>query len=74
MKRHGYLVAIGSPVALILLAALGCQPALPTNSLPTSQTEFVFSGIQENVSIEDARFRFQTPAGVEMVESTSVTP
>ena len=39
-----------------------------------SQTEFVFSGIQENVSVEDARFRFQVPAGVEMVESASVTP
>jgi outer membrane lipoprotein carrier protein len=39
-----------------------------------SQTEFVFSGIQENVSVEDARFRFQPPAGVEMIESASVTP
>jgi len=39
-----------------------------------SQTEFVFSGMQENVSIEDAHFRFQPPPGVEMVESTSVTP
>lgn len=39
-----------------------------------SQTEFVFSGIQENLSVDDARFRFQPPAGVEMIESASVTP
>ncbi len=39
MKRHGILSII---VALFLVAAQGCQPALPTNSLKTAQTEFVF--------------------------------
>lgn len=39
-----------------------------------SQTEFVFSGMQENLAVEDARFRFQPPTGVEMIEGTSVTP
>src|SRR6266404_4946292 len=33
-----------------------------------SQTEFVFSGIQENLAVEDARFRFQPPPGVELIE------
>src|SRR3954470_722322 len=39
-----------------------------------SQTEFTFSAIQENVPVEDARFRFQPPAGVEMVEGTAAAP
>jgi outer membrane lipoprotein carrier protein len=39
-----------------------------------SQTEFVFSSIQENVPVEDARFRFQPPPGVELIESNAVTP
>src|SRR3954466_13593710 len=39
-----------------------------------SQTEFVFSAVEENVPVEDARFRFQPPPGVELIESTSVTP
>jgi outer membrane lipoprotein carrier protein len=39
-----------------------------------SQTEFVFSGMQENLAVEDARFRFQPPPGVELIEGTSVNP
>jgi len=39
-----------------------------------SQTEFVFSGIQENLAVEDARFRFQPPVGVELIEGASVNP
>ena len=39
-----------------------------------SQTEFVFTGIQENLAVEDARFRFQPPPGVELIEGTSVNP
>jgi len=39
-----------------------------------SQTEFVFSGIQENLAVEDARFRFQPPPGVELIEGASVNP
>src|SRR3954451_13577216 len=39
-----------------------------------SQTEFTFSAIQENVPVEDARFRFQPPPGVEMVEGTAAAP
>jgi outer membrane lipoprotein carrier protein len=39
-----------------------------------SQTEFVFSTMQENLPVDDARFRFQPPPGVEMIESASVTP
>ena len=39
-----------------------------------SQTEFAFSSIQENVPVEDARFRFQPPPGVELIESSAVTP
>jgi outer membrane lipoprotein carrier protein len=39
-----------------------------------SQTEFVLSAMEENVPVEDARFRFQPPPGVELIESTSVTP
>ena len=39
-----------------------------------SQTEFTFSQEQENIPIDDARFRFQPPPGVELIESASVTP
>ena len=39
-----------------------------------SQTEFVFTGIQENLAVEDARFRFQPPPGIEVIEGTSVNP
>jgi outer membrane lipoprotein carrier protein len=39
-----------------------------------SQTEFIFSGMQENIPVEDARFRFQPPSGVELIESTSLSP
>jgi len=39
-----------------------------------SQTEFSFSSIQENVPVEDTRFRFQPPPGVELIESIAVTP
>jgi outer membrane lipoprotein carrier protein len=39
-----------------------------------SQTEFAFFSIQENVPVEDARFRFQPPPGVELIESSAVTP
>jgi outer membrane lipoprotein carrier protein len=39
-----------------------------------SQTEFVFSAVQENIAVEDALFRFQPPPGVELIESASVTP
>jgi outer membrane lipoprotein-sorting protein len=39
-----------------------------------SETEFVFSRIQENIAVEDARFRFQPPPGVELIEGSSVTP
>ena len=39
-----------------------------------SQTEFNFSSMQENVPVEDARFRFQPPAGVEMVQGTAAAP
>ena len=39
-----------------------------------SQTEFVFTAVEENVALEDALFRFQPPPGVELTESASVTP
>src|SRR4051812_5574802 len=39
-----------------------------------SQTEFAFSSMLENVPVEDARFRFQPPAGVELIEGTAVSP
>jgi outer membrane lipoprotein carrier protein len=39
-----------------------------------SQTEFTFSSMQENVPVEDARFRFQPPAGVELIEDTTAGP
>jgi len=39
-----------------------------------SQTEFVFSAIEENLPVEDSRFRFQPPPGVELIESASVSP
>ena len=39
-----------------------------------SQTEFVFTGMQENLAVEDARFRFQPPPGVELIEGTSINP
>ena len=44
------------------------------NEADGSQTEFVFSGIQENLAVEDARFRFQPPPGVELIEGASVNP
>lgn len=39
MKRYGCLSLLG---ALLLIVSQGCQPSLPTNSLKSSQTEFVF--------------------------------
>src|SRR3954470_6841780 len=39
-----------------------------------SQPEFTFSAIEENVPVEDARFRFLPPPGVEMVEGTAAAP
>src|SRR3954447_12471329 len=39
-----------------------------------SQTEFAFSAIEENTPVEDSRFRFQPPPGVELIESASVSP
>src|SRR4051812_26021291 len=39
-----------------------------------SQTEFVFSAIEENTPVEDSRFRFQPPPGVELIESALVSP
>jgi outer membrane lipoprotein carrier protein len=39
-----------------------------------SQTEVTFSSMQENVPVEDARFRFQPPAGVELIECTTAGP
>ena len=39
-----------------------------------SQTEFTFSSMQENVPVEDARFRFQPPPGVELIDGTAASP
>jgi outer membrane lipoprotein carrier protein len=39
-----------------------------------SQTEFAFSAIEENTPVEDSRFRFQPPPGVELIESALVSP
>jgi outer membrane lipoprotein carrier protein len=39
-----------------------------------SQTEFTFSSMQENVPVEDARFRFYPPPGVELIEGTAASP
>jgi outer membrane lipoprotein carrier protein len=39
-----------------------------------SETEFTFSSMQENVPVEDARFRFQPPPGVELIEGTAASP
>jgi outer membrane lipoprotein carrier protein len=37
-------------------------------------TEFRFANIVENTPVEDARFRFQPPAGVQVIESTDLAP
>jgi len=42
--------------------------------LDGSQTEFVFSAMQENVPVEEARFRFQPPPGVELIEGVAAAP
>jgi len=42
--------------------------------LDGSETEFTFSSMQENVAVEDARFRFQPPPGVELIEGTATAP
>ncbi|MBI2677208.1 MAG: outer membrane lipoprotein chaperone LolA [Candidatus Koribacter versatilis] len=39
-----------------------------------STTEFRFSNIIENQPVEDARFRFTPPPGVQVIESNDVTP
>ncbi len=44
------------------------------NEVDGSQTEFIFSSQQENVPVEQARFRFQPPPGVELVEGTAIAP
>src|SRR3954469_8604449 len=44
------------------------------NEVDGSQTEFVFSSQEENVHVEQARFRFQPPPGVKLIEGTAVAP
>ena len=39
-----------------------------------TRTEFTFSNIQENVTIADQQFKFVTPPGIEMVETTQLQP
>jgi len=39
-----------------------------------STTEFRFTNIIENVAVEDAKFRFTPPPGVQVIESTEVAP
>ncbi len=39
-----------------------------------STTEFRFTNIAENVTVDDAGFRFTPPAGVQVIESTDVNP
>jgi outer membrane lipoprotein carrier protein len=39
-----------------------------------STTEFRFANIAENVSVDDARFHFTPPAGVQVIESSDVNP
>ena len=39
-----------------------------------STTEFRFSNIVENSAVDDARFHFTPPAGVQVIESTDVAP
>ncbi|MDP9269240.1 MAG: outer membrane lipoprotein carrier protein LolA [Acidobacteriota bacterium] len=39
-----------------------------------STTEFRFRNIIENAAIEDAKFRFTPPPGVQLIESTEVAP
>jgi outer membrane lipoprotein carrier protein len=36
-------------------------------------TDFVFSNMEENVSIQDSLFRFTPPDGVEVIEETQIT-
>ena len=42
--------------------------------LDGSQTEFVFSGMQENVTVQETRFHFQPPPGVELIEGVAAAP
>ena len=39
-----------------------------------STTEFRFTNIIENAAVEDAKFRFSPPPGVQVIESTEVAP
>jgi len=39
-----------------------------------STTEFRFTNIIENAAVEDAKFRFTPPPGVQVIESTDVAP
>jgi outer membrane lipoprotein carrier protein len=39
-----------------------------------STTEFRFTNIIENAEVEDAKFRFTPPPGVQVIESTEVAP
>jgi outer membrane lipoprotein-sorting protein len=39
-----------------------------------TRTEFAFTNIQENVTIDDQEFKFAAPPGIEMVETTQLQP
>ena len=54
--------------------AVGEIQRIQIDEVDGSQTEFTFSSMQENVPVEDARFRFQPPPDVELIDGTAASP
>jgi outer membrane lipoprotein carrier protein len=54
--------------------AVGEIQRIQIDEVDGSQTEFTFSSMQENVPVEDARFRFEPPPDVELIDGTAASP
>jgi outer membrane lipoprotein carrier protein len=81
-ERAGDVVLRGIPVGMedriseVLLESdgQGYLRRIVMNELDGSRTEFRLEQPQENVAIPDAEFRFQPPAGVEVLQSDQLEP
>jgi outer membrane lipoprotein carrier protein len=81
-EKAGDVVLRGVPVGMedraseVLLESdgLGYLRRIVMDELDGSRTEFRLEQQQENVAIPDAEFRFQLPAGVEVLQSDQLEP
>jgi len=75
---HGQPKAMADRVIDVVLEIGGADRntivRLIVEEVDGSTTEFRFTDITEDPAVEDAKFRFTPPAGVEVIESTEVAP